>query len=281
VTGGPVFIGGLSHSGKTPLRRLLGAHPQLSMTRRSGLWTRHWGRYGPLDRPGNLDRCLQAIAADPGAAALAPDSGRLRRELAQGPLTYPRLFELIHHHHAQRQGKPRWGDQLALSELVAHRLLSAFPTARFVHLVRDPRCRLAAMGAGPPGGTGWQTARWIDTVEVGRLNAALHPDRYRMVRYEDLAKDPATVLRSVCQLCAIEPTAEMLAAADGLRLDGGGAPDPWQARFVERVAGDRLPALGYPQSAGTATAGRRPVDRCAMAAWRLVGRRSVLAREGG
>ena len=38
--GGPIYLGGLAHSGKTPLRAALGAHPDVSLTRKTGLWDR-------------------------------------------------------------------------------------------------------------------------------------------------------------------------------------------------------------------------------------------------
>ena len=57
---GPIFIGGLSQSGKTELRLALGAHPSIELTRHTDMWDRFYGRYGNLGRPRNLDRCLAA-----------------------------------------------------------------------------------------------------------------------------------------------------------------------------------------------------------------------------
>ena len=45
---GPVFITGLDLSGKTRLRRLLGAHPDLYLVRSTALWTGDDDRYGDL-----------------------------------------------------------------------------------------------------------------------------------------------------------------------------------------------------------------------------------------
>src|SRR5215510_13660774 len=109
---GPIFIGGLSASGKTQLRLVLGAHPELSMTRRTYLWSRYYGRFGTLARDENVDRCFAALASDRDVQQLHPDWNRLRTEFAGGSGSYARLFSMLHEQHAAQEGKRRWGDQL-------------------------------------------------------------------------------------------------------------------------------------------------------------------------
>ena len=97
---GPIFIGGLSGSGKTQLRLVLGAHPDISMTRRSYLWNRFYGRFGSLDDPENFERCLAVMAADRDVQRLDPDWVRIRRELLAGQPNDARLIGLLHDHYA-------------------------------------------------------------------------------------------------------------------------------------------------------------------------------------
>ena len=56
VSAGPIFIGGLSFSGKTTLRLMLSSHPVIVLSRRTYMWQRFYGRYGDLRRPENLER---------------------------------------------------------------------------------------------------------------------------------------------------------------------------------------------------------------------------------
>ena len=78
MSNGPIFIGGLSFSGKTQLRLLLGTHPNIVITRRTRMWTRFYGRFGDLSRPENFERCLEAMLRNKHICALNPDPARIR-----------------------------------------------------------------------------------------------------------------------------------------------------------------------------------------------------------
>src|SRR5262245_50478355 len=116
MNGGPIFIGGLAHSGKTELGLMLSAHPNIVLTRRTYMWTRFYNRYGDLNRSDNFERCLTAMLRHKYMQVLEPDPERIRQEFWQGPPTYTRLFALFQEHYAERVGKPRWADQLGFIE---------------------------------------------------------------------------------------------------------------------------------------------------------------------
>jgi hypothetical protein len=280
----PILIGGLSHSGKTQLRVALGAHPDLEITRRTGLWTRHYGRYGDLRRPRNLDRCLESLVGDANVRQLNPDPTRLRREFLQGEPSYARLFGLLHAEHAASLGKRRWGEQMGGIERYAEPIFEAFPRARFIHMVRDQRSRCAgrAGASGRRGAVGWDTARWVRSVELAARNQRRHPDRYLVLRYEALAARPDDTLRDVCSFLDEEARPEMLAALSEMHLDppnsSGRLEDRGSHRvFVEAYAGRELERLDY--EVGSPALQRRahlnylfvdrPFNRAAMTAWRL------------
>jgi hypothetical protein len=198
---GPVFIGGLAFSGKTPLRIALSAHPHLELTRRTAMWSRYHGRFGDLSDDGNLDRCLSEMLADPGIAALQPDRAGVRERFAAGPPTYAHLFAAIHQQHAGRVGKPRWGDQMGMLERHADLVLSSYPTARMIHMIRDPRARYRAAGRAHrqlPGKLGWETARWRHSADLALRNRRHFPERYRILKYEQLCAEPEPTRREVC-----------------------------------------------------------------------------------
>src|SRR5512143_2950886 len=141
----PIFIGGLDNSGKTALRLALSSHPRIAMTRRSYMWTRVYGRYGDLSKAANLERCLAALLRRKDVRAMEPDEARLRRDLAQGQATYGRLFALLHEQYAERLGKQRWGEQEGRLEGYADELFAAYPGAKVIHMIRDPRNRYEEM----------------------------------------------------------------------------------------------------------------------------------------
>jgi hypothetical protein len=289
---GPIFIGGLAHSGKTPVRIVLGAHPDISMTRRTHLWDRFLGGFGDLAEPGNLERCLETMLADPGVAGLHPDPSRIRRELLGGPVTYARLFGLLHRHHAERLGKRRWGDQLGGVERFADTIFAGFPSARMIHMVRDPR---VDAGRGPRrrwGAVGWETARWLASAQLAQRNIRRYPGRYRVVRSESLTAAPTDTIRDLCTFLDEDfvPSMERALATIGLPEEAATARDRVRASratalaFVDRYAGQGLRAFDYPATTAAWLSTRdrlsfalvdRPLNRVSMMAWRLSEGRSM------
>jgi hypothetical protein len=213
---GPVFIAGPDRSGTTLMFALLASHPNLSMVRRTNFWRYFHRRYGDLSDPANLDRCIGDLVRYKRLRPLAPDAERLRREFLAGPPTYGRLLALVHEHHAERQGKERWGDKSLHSEHHAARIFAEFPDARIVHMVRDPRDRYASTikrhgrNVHRPAAA---AARWRMSTKAAKRNAARWPDRYLRVRYEDLVRAPDTTMRLVCSFIGEPYVPEMLAMA--------------------------------------------------------------------
>lgn len=286
----PIFIGGLAHSGKTQVRMIIGAHPAISMTRRTKLWNRYYGRFGDLRDRANLDRALDAMIADERVRQLRPDRDLIRREFLAGPLDYAHLFALFHQHHAQRCGKRRWGDQLGFVEHFAEPIFAAFPEAKMIHMVRDPRARhhrVERASSSRKGKLGWETAMWLHSAELARRNGRACPDNYRVVRYEELAARPHETAAELCDFLGEQYLAPMRAGVETLRFDDvhdrAGAPaSAATASFLERYAGRELDALGYvrarprlsPREQASFLLAEWPLNRAGMAAWRaFAGRR--------
>jgi hypothetical protein len=217
VDHGPIIIGGPDRCGKTLLRSLLAEHPNVAIPEvGSNMWTFFHGQYGDLSQPANFERCLAAMLRYKHVRFLQPDAERIRKEFWQGAPTYGRLFALFHQHYAERQGKPRWGDQTGLIERYADQVFAAYPTAKMLHMVRDPRDRYEASLALWPNGkgrAGGATARWLYSVGLAKRNLKRYPGRYRVVQYEALVRDPEATLRGVCAFLGEEYSPAMLALA--------------------------------------------------------------------
>src|SRR6266487_860601 len=208
---GPIFVGGLDRSGKSLMRLSLSAHPNFAMSRRTYMWTRFYDRYGDLSQPDHFDPCQTAMLRHKPMWVLKPDPDRIRREFQQGEPTYARLFALFHQHYAEQLGRPRWGDQLALVERYADVIFAAYPNAKMIHMIRDPRDRYEASirpSQRRRGQVGGATARWLDSVGLATRNQQRYPDRYKIVRYETLISRREETLREVCAFLneAFEPS---------------------------------------------------------------------------
>ncbi len=226
TSAGPIFIGGLDRSGTSLIYALLASHPRIAMVRRTNWWPYFHGRYGDLADDANLDRLLGVMGRYRRHRKLAPDFDALRASFRDGPATYGRLFGLLAAQHAQRLGKPRWGDKSLHTERYADTVLGEFPEARIIHMLRDPRDRYASVlkrWKHVRGGVGGATAAWLGSVKLGERNLAHHPDRYLVLRYEDLAADPERQLRRVGDFIGepYDPAMLGMQGADDFRSSGG------------------------------------------------------------
>ena len=303
MTPGPVFVAGLERSGTTLLYALLASHPSIAMTRRTNLWTYFYGQYGDLGVPANLDRCLDVMLRYKRIVVLRPDAERLRADFLRGEATYGRLFALLEQQHAERQGKPRWGDKSLNTERYAGPIFAAYPDARILHLIRDPRDRYASVQTRwkvRRGGIGAGTAEWLSSARLARGNEARYPGRYRIVTYEALVAQPAATMRAVCAFLGEEYTPAVFEMDGALGFREQGSNSSYGARsrgviaddsvgrfrevlsarqiaFIQATAGREMRLLGYRAAAAALTprqrlpflAGDLPLELSRLLGWRV------------
>jgi hypothetical protein len=222
---------------------LLGSHPNIAMTRRTNLWRYFYGRFGDLSDPKNLERCLSTLLRYRRIVVLELDPHRLRREFAGGEPTYARLFELIEQQVAERFGKPRWGDKSLHTERHADEILSAYPGARILHMVRDPRDRFASVLVRwkvRRGDVGAGTAAWLASVELGERSQRTYPNQYRLVRYETLVRSPQETLQQVCAFIDEPYRPEMLGMDGAATFREQGGNSSYGRRDVGRISSDSI-----------------------------------------
>jgi hypothetical protein len=312
VERGPVFVAGQERSGTSLMYALLASHPGVAMTRRTNLWRHFYGQYGDLRDPANLDRCLTMLRRYRRIVVLDLDHDRLRRDLADGEVTYARLFWLVEQQVAARLGKPRWGDKSLHTERYADPIMRAYDGARVLHMVRDPRDRYASARvrwSANRGDVGAGTAAWLASVRIGERNRRRYPNRYLMVRYEELVRRPEETMRRVCAFID-EPYHDAMFGLEGASTfrDRGGNSSygrrevgaisadsvgrfrevltPQQIAFIDRTAGRRMRRLGYEAEDVQLSAADRvrfaladlPVNLAALVAWRT--REAVMQRRG-
>lgn len=222
----PVFISGANRSGTTLMYALLASHPHLSMVRRTDMWRYFHGQFGDLSQEANFERCLDALIHYKRVANLQPDPERIRREFWQGEPTYGRLFGLIHQHHAEQTGKPRWGDKSLHTEKYADQVFAEFPQAKIIHMIRDPRDRYASVLKRLDANSrriGVDTVKWLFSTRAARRNARRYPNRFLVVRYETLAQQPEETMRQVCDFIGEPFMPEMMTMTGAPRYYKEGA----------------------------------------------------------
>ena len=308
----PIFVAGQERSGTSLMFALLASHPNIAMTRRTNLWRYFYGQYGDLRDDANLDACLDKMMRYKRLVVLEADAEQLRRDFVAGDRTYGRLFALLEQQHADRLGKPRWGDKSLDTERFAGPIFEAYPDARIIHMVRDPRDRYASVETRwtvRRGGVGAGTAEWLSSIELAERNRNLHGAGYLILRYETLVSSPDAVLRDICDFID-EPYAPEMLTMNGARSfrDQGsnssyGSRDrgvistdsvgryrdvlsPSQTLFIQRAARRPMVTLGYepderrlgPLRSARFVLADLPLEYSRLIAWRA--RASVQDRRG-
>jgi hypothetical protein len=298
----PVYIAGLERSGTSLIYALLGSHPSIAMTRRTNLWTHFYGQYGDISRPENFERCLAMMLRYKRIVRLQPDPERLRSEFYKGEPTYSCLFALMGSQYAERQGKKRWGDKSLNTERYADLIFAAYPNARMIHMIRDPRDRYASAlkrWGVSRGGVGAGSAAWLWSLEMAQRNRRRYLDRYMILRYETLVFKPEESLRDVCAFIgeAFSPLMFTLQGDERFRDQGGNSSfdrlEPGristgsvgrfrsvmsrrQIAYMERVLGPEMSTFGYTRDSPALAGGERlifslldvPWNEARAAAWR-------------
>ena len=228
--------------------------------------------------------CLRALEGEPDTAMREKAVEALRKHLRfllwdldidpregfQHTVDGPSLLSWVVQEYARSRGKPKatiWIDHTGGNSRYAPRLLTHFPNARFIHLVRDGRGVAASVIPLDWGPNSVQRAAhwWTEWICHGLASEDFLQDRAIRVTFEEVVNSPEDTLRELCGFLEIPFESRML-AADGFDVPEftraqhrliGEAPDPtravrWKSQLspreieiFEALTGDLLVALGY------------------------------------
>lgn len=216
----PLFVVGCGRSGTTLVRRILLASRQIHIPPEAkflgeSIKVFQANRMAPWKKIVRLvlstweynktfkgwDLCLADISYE------LQDLPKERRSLAV-------ILDAVYSLHMAKfgEGITRWGDKTPANTKVMDDILSVFPNALFLNVVRDGADVVDAhVRAGFLGGDPVRAARhWVESVEASRRFAARHADRIMTVRYEDLVTEPAMVMQQICAFAKIDYDDSML-----------------------------------------------------------------------
>jgi hypothetical protein len=192
----PFFIVGSPRSGTTLLRVILDRHPEIAIPPESHFIPRLWEgrrRYGVEDRIEDVELFMQDLSSEGRFREWNLPIEAVESRISREGLTFGSALEAVYLEYATSRGKERWGDKTPKYINEMPLLSRVFPSARFVHIIRDgrdvslslvdlgKRHRHAASGA----------YVWARTVKRGRnVGVRLGPDRYTEIRYEDILESP-------------------------------------------------------------------------------------------
>ncbi len=266
----PFFIVGNPRSGTTLLRFILSSHPRLYVPDETGFIP-----FLPTD--GGSQMSL------PQVEAVLDRIGLLNRDWHQmihgtkrfySGLTAPSLrhmLDALYRRKIMAHGAARWGDKTPSYVRYIPVLNQIFPTAQFVHVIRDGR-DVALSAQQKWGHERWYMdiyyllKNWVRNVERGcRDGRKLGPDRYLEIHYEDLVQDPMETVEVVCSFLdeRFDPALLNHTALARQQIGPGGHMEvrkpisassvgrwrremtPTDQKIAARVAGKTLKRFGY------------------------------------
>lgn len=265
----PVLVLGVRRSGTTLLRVMLDRNPAVAVPDESYFIPTLARRHG--DRP-DPDAFVDDLRRLRTLREWEIDPREVRERLHLG-VSLGEAVSAIYEAYAAKRGKERWGDKTPMYMRHLPLLERLFPSARFVHLIRDGR-DAAVSFLGMPEGVATRTwahprspagfaCQWRDELDAARSLGRRVGDRYLEVRYEALVAHAETELRRICDFADLPWDAGMLDYAGTVDLSGkphqqslARPPTPglrdWRRELSERdrqefeaIAGDLLADLGY------------------------------------
>lgn len=110
------------------------------------------------------------------------------------------------------------------NERYADEIFKYFPNSKFIHLIRDPRNVEASryhrtkIWADEPL---YHARVWQESIQLAELNQIKFPDRYMVIKYEDIVTNQEKAVKGICEFLNLEYEAKMM-EFEGLEDWSGG-----------------------------------------------------------
>lgn len=210
----PIFIVGCPRSGTTLLGLMLDSHPNISIAHEAGIFhflyhhpgKQRWRFSSTVDRQRFFEKLKLNLNLQK-AFGQKTISLATRKLQAVEMLTAKFIVDSLFTAYLRETGKAIWGEKTPTYYYHISDILSLYPQAAIICLIRDPRAVFASMKRYASHkksslGHWWMTGnleeasmRWLDSYE----SAMKWKDRIFFVKYEQLVQSPELVLRDLTQ----------------------------------------------------------------------------------
>lgn len=201
----PIFIISSPRSGSTLLRLILNAHSRIAIPPPTLLFSYIYPfvhTYGNLRDEDNLEALIEDILelqkSKPWPIELTP---AMLKSACEEP-TFAGIYTALHRIWADHHNKPRWGEKTPPDIFFIGDILSCYPDAQFIHIIRDGRDVAVdwAENLEWPKNIYSTASNWKDFVSaVNPWREKLDSAHLLEIYYENLVKDPPGIVGQICQ----------------------------------------------------------------------------------
>ena len=258
----PIFIVGTGRCGTSMLLKIINNFTSIAIPPESHfipVFLKNLHKYEPLSNDENILRLLKDIKEFPYVRdwnkSFHFDIKKVAEQVKSR--TFQGVLEAIYSEFARQKGKKRWGDKTPPYITCMSDLYSLFPTAKFLHIIRDGRdCALSVIRCNWGPKNIYKSALWWresllkgqQELEYLRKVVPNIEKVYLEVKYEDILDNPGIELKRIFDFLQ-EPFDVEIIDKLKIRQDN---KFKWKKRLSERekqlfeqVAGDILRYYGY------------------------------------
>lgn len=216
-----ILIGGLQRSGTSLVRAIVGSHSRISIFQLDlEFWTKFYRIYGR--RPLTLKE-KQRLIRD---VIKHPKHQNTDIRFSESDFTdsldfsskdfFFDFYESFLSKYSQRTKGDLVGLKTPENEFLSKMLLEKYPKLKFIQVLRNPldaAVSLTKIKKDSWGGSVNYFAhirKWKESISIAESNLQAFPDRYLLVKYEDLLNDPQVEVKRICTFLEIEFENEML-----------------------------------------------------------------------
>ncbi len=220
TTPAPFFIVSSPRSGSTLLRLMLTAHPDLCIPPESRFLVKLHAVFGnapAMDRPA-LEKFIARLYDDRKLREWGLEREALGEKLlGAAPLSFADAVATVYRTYMERTwpGATMWGDKNPGYRRHIPTILSVFPNAKIIHILRDVRAVYLSMKnvaitthKRPLGKISRATQKW--QVAIKEIRKHERPTQFLTIRYEDLVTETEATLTRVCEFLGVPFDLRML-----------------------------------------------------------------------
>lgn len=249
------FIVGPPRAGTTMVRLMLNSHPDIAVPAETLFFPvvlLRARKFGDFSTPEQVNAFAEAVAQArsetlrPASEVFGFTPGELATAVAaSGARSYADGFWAFLDLLARREGKRLCGEKTPYYSAWLGKLGQAYPRARFLAMVRDPRDVVMSLHGVDWGRRTYPTLadgglRWRYAMEGIERAMPLLGDRLKTVRYEELVADPEAGARSLCEFLGVSFAPEMMRFHETAERAMPSGVDGWHSRVKQPINSSRV-----------------------------------------